>query len=70
MGTARFLFRPPGNPIDALLILLQAIDDPVLKTERVSIGGFTGGWSLPAMGCGDDPMSARAAFFLLEQPHC
>ncbi|KWX06722.1 hypothetical protein TR75_05085 [Hydrogenibacillus schlegelii] len=58
-------------PVDALLILHQAIDDPALKTVRVSMDGFTGGRSLLGMGdgVGDDPMSALTAFFLLEPPH-
>ncbi|KWW97009.1 hypothetical protein TR75_11010 [Hydrogenibacillus schlegelii] len=50
MGAARILFRPPGINVDALLILLKAIDDPALKTERVSIDCFIGGRSLLGMG--------------------
>ncbi|CAM3486300.1 hypothetical protein SA87_05375 [Hydrogenibacillus schlegelii] len=69
MGAARILFRPPGINVDALLILLKAIDDPALKTERVSIDCFIGGRSLLGMGWGNDLVSALTAFFLLRQPH-
>ncbi|MEX1407600.1 hypothetical protein, partial [Hydrogenibacillus schlegelii] len=61
----------PGIHIDALLVLLKAIDDPALKTESVPNRLFHRRSEPLGMWCvvDDYPISALTAFYLLEQPH-